>query len=68
VFLLGMAAKAYLARYEFLDQEHGFMVGADWVNTNVGIPLQWMSVAAFAIALPSFWRAGGSGPSRLCCC
>jgi uncharacterized membrane protein (UPF0182 family) len=50
LFLLGMAAKAYLARYEFLDEDHGFMVGADWVNTNVGIPLQWMSVAAFAIA------------------
>ena len=26
------------------------MVGADYVSANVGIPLQWMSVAAFLIA------------------
>ncbi|HYP06148.1 MAG TPA: UPF0182 family protein, partial [Bryobacteraceae bacterium] len=50
VFLLGMAAKAYLDRYDFLYSDHGFMVGADYVNTNIGIPLQWMSVAAFVIA------------------
>jgi uncharacterized protein len=50
LFLFGLAARAYLGRYDFLNNDHGFMVGADYVNTNVGIPLQWMSVAAFIIA------------------
>lgn len=50
VFLAGLAAQAFLARYDFLDEDHGFLVGADYINTNIGIPLQWMSVAAFLIA------------------
>lgn len=50
LFLTGLAAQSFLARYNFLDDDHGFMVGADYVNTNIGIPLQWMSVAAFLIA------------------
>ena len=50
VVLLGMAGQAYLDRYDFLYSDHGFMVGADYINTNIGIPLQWMSVAAFVIA------------------
>jgi uncharacterized membrane protein (UPF0182 family) len=50
VFLLGMAGQAYLDRYDFLYKDHGFMVGADYVDTNIGIPLQWMSVAAFVLA------------------
>ena len=50
VFLFGLAAQSYLARYDFLDDDHGFMVGADYVNTTIGIPLQWLSVAAFLFA------------------
>jgi uncharacterized protein len=50
LFLFGLAARAYLERYDFLNNDHGFMVGADYVNANVGIPLQWASVAAFLIA------------------
>lgn len=50
VFLLGMAGQAYLDRYDFLYSDHGFMVGADYVNTNFGIPLQWVSIAAFVLA------------------
>jgi uncharacterized protein len=50
LFLVGLAARAYLERYDFLNTDHGFMVGADYVSANVGIPLQWMSVAAFLIA------------------
>lgn len=48
--LAGLAAQSFLARYDFLDDDHGFMVGADYVNTYIGIPLQWLSVAAFLIA------------------
>jgi uncharacterized membrane protein (UPF0182 family) len=50
VFLGGLAVQAYLERYSFLDDDHGFMVGADYVNTTIGIPLQWLSVAAFVLA------------------
>jgi uncharacterized membrane protein (UPF0182 family) len=52
IFLLGMAGKAFLDRYDFLNRDHGFMVGADYVNTNIGVPLQWMSVAAFVYHAP----------------
>ena len=48
--LIGLAVQSFLARYDFLDNDHGFLVGADYVNTNIGIPLQWMSIAAFVIA------------------
>ena len=48
--LVGLAARAYLERYDFLNTDHGFLVGADYVSTNFGIPLQWMSVAAYLIA------------------
>ena len=44
VFLLGMAGQAFLDRYDFLHSDHGFMVGADYVNTNIGIPLQWLAI------------------------
>ncbi len=50
VFLLGLAGQSFLARYEYLNSQHGFMVGADYVNTHIGIPLQWLSVAAFVLA------------------
>ena len=48
--LVGLALVRILARYDFLNNDHGFLVGADYVNTNFGIPLQWMSIAAFVIA------------------
>ena len=48
--LVGLAARAYLERYDFLNTDHGFLVGADYVSTNFGIPLQWVSVAAYLIA------------------
>ena len=50
VFLVGLAVQSYWTRYSFLDDDHGFMVGADYVNTTIGIPLQWLSVAAFLFA------------------
>ena len=38
--------RACLARYDFLDDDHGFMVGVDYVDAqHRHLPLQWVSVA-----------------------
>lgn len=58
VVLLGMAASAYLGRYSYLQDDHGFMVGIDYVAQNIRIPLVWVAVLAFlaAAALVLFGR------------
>jgi len=48
--LVILAARAYLGRYDFLQQEHRFLVGVDYLNHTVGIPLQWMLVGALLLA------------------
>src|SRR4051794_24373278 len=45
VFLLALALRFYLDRYDMLLNEHGVMVGVDWVNQNIGLPLQWLAIA-----------------------
>jgi uncharacterized protein len=45
-----MAIRAYLGRYSFLQEEHRFLVGVDYLNHNIGIPLQWVLVAALLLA------------------
>jgi len=46
VFLLALATQFYLGRYEMLWNNHGFMVGIDYVDQNIGLPLQWLAIAA----------------------
>ncbi len=47
VFLLGLAIKYFLDRYELLFQNHGaFLVGADWTANHIVLPLQWMMILA----------------------
>ncbi|HWB97133.1 MAG TPA: UPF0182 family protein, partial [Bryobacteraceae bacterium] len=46
VTLLALAAKFFLARYEMVYHDHGFMVGIDYVDLHVGLPLQWLVIAA----------------------
>lgn len=53
--LLALAARAYLARYGFLDDDHGFLVGVDYLNHWVGIPLQWVAVGGFVTAALLVW-------------
>ena len=61
IFLLAMAVRFFLARYSLLLNEHGsFMVGVDYVDQNIVLPLQWLQigacvVSAIALAL-SRWR------------
>ncbi len=47
VFLLALAVRFFLGRYGMLLNEHGsFMVGIDYVDQNVALPLQWVLIAA----------------------
>ena len=55
VFLIALAARFYLDRFDMLLNEHGFMVGVDWVNENIGLPLQWLAIAAALAAAVLFW-------------
>ena len=46
VFLMALALRFFLSRYEMVWNDHGFMVGIDYVDQNVSLPLQWLMVAA----------------------
>jgi uncharacterized membrane protein (UPF0182 family) len=51
VFLLSMAARFFLARYNLLLEEHGsFMVGIDYVDQNIVLPLQWVEIAGCVLS------------------
>ncbi len=61
VFLLGLAFRLYLDRYDLVFNNHGFMVGIDWVNDKISIPLLWASMFGCAAAAALFvvrrWRS-----------
>jgi uncharacterized membrane protein (UPF0182 family) len=47
VFLLAMAFRFFLARYEMVYNQHGsFLVGIDYVDQNIGLPMQWLLIFA----------------------
>ncbi len=55
VFVLAFAVDLYLDRYALVYNDHGFMVGVDWVNENVTIPLIWLSVIGCALGALLIW-------------
>jgi uncharacterized membrane protein (UPF0182 family) len=55
IFLLGLAARFCLDRYDMLLNEHGFMVGIDYVDERIGLPLQWLTVGACVLAAFLVW-------------
>lgn len=55
VFLLALALRFFLARYEMVYDDHGFMVGIDYVDQNFGLPLQWLVIAACVAAAALVW-------------
>jgi uncharacterized membrane protein (UPF0182 family) len=56
VLLLALACRFYLARYEMVYNEHGtFLVGVDWVDQNVGLPLQWLLILSCLAAAALVW-------------
>ncbi|MDX2182112.1 MAG: UPF0182 family protein [Bryobacteraceae bacterium] len=50
VFLVTLAARFYLDRYDYLFADHGFLVGVDYVNETINIPANWAAVAACVVA------------------
>ena len=63
--LLAVALGLYLGRYELLWNEHGIMVGADFVDEKIRLPMQWLAVAgalcgAALIWLRRWFLAGGT--------
>jgi uncharacterized membrane protein (UPF0182 family) len=66
VFLLmALAARFFLGRYEMVYNEHGsFLVGVDYVDQNIGLPLQWLLIvacfAASALLLMGRWILAAS--------
>ncbi|MBV9507081.1 MAG: UPF0182 family protein [Acidobacteriia bacterium] len=54
--LLAVAMRFFLARYEMVYNDHGtFLVGIDYVDKNIGIPLQWLVIAACLAAAVLVW-------------
>lgn len=50
IFLLALAVRFYLSRYDLLTEDHSSLVGMDWVASTITMPLLWTCVAACVIA------------------
>ena len=50
-----IAVGYWLGRYQMVYHEHGFMVGVDYVDEHVGIPLQWLLAGAALAAAVLAW-------------
>ena len=56
ILLFAMALKFYLGRYEMVYNEHGtFLVGIDYVDQNIGLPLQWLVIFACLASAVFVW-------------
>jgi len=56
VLLLAIAVRFFLARYEMVYNEHGsFLVGVDYVDQHIGLPLQWLLILASLAAAVFIW-------------
>jgi len=55
VFLVALAIHYFLGRYEMLFKDHGFMVGVDYVDLNVTLPLQWAVILSCLVSAVFIW-------------
>ena len=55
VFLLALALRFFLGRYEMVWNDHGFMTGVDYVDEKIALPLQWVTIGACTIAAGLVW-------------
>jgi len=56
VLLLAFAVRFYLERYAMVYHTHGtFLVGADYVDQNFGLPLKWLEIAGCVAAAILVW-------------
>ena len=65
MLLMAMAVRFFLGRYEMVYNEHGtFLVGVDYVDLYVGLPLQWLLIlacfAASGLLLAGRWILAAS--------
>jgi uncharacterized membrane protein (UPF0182 family) len=62
VFLVALAVRFFLSRYDFLLAQHGFMVGLDYVDKYISLPLQWMLIIACLLSAAGLllgrWKVG----------
>ena len=57
VFLLALAVRFFLGRYDLLFEDHGSLVGVDWVAENLTLPLITINILA-AVASAAAILAG----------
>ncbi len=55
VGLFALAVRFFLGRYEMVLNQHNFLVGVDYVDNFIGLPLQWMMIAACVLAAIFVW-------------
>ena len=48
-FLIALAARFYLARFEMVWNQHRFMVGVDYTDDHFGLPLFWLVIGALIV-------------------
>lgn len=60
LFFLLLGARAYLSRFDVLFEDHGFLVGADYVDVNIVLPMIWGLVGA-CVAGAGLVLAGRAG-------
>lgn len=48
-FLIAMAARYYLARFEMVRNQHRFMVGIDYTDEHFALPLYWVMIAGLLL-------------------
>jgi len=46
LFFLALAGRFWLGRYAMLGNDHGFLVGIDYVNDFITLPLQWVMIVS----------------------
>lgn len=50
LLLLAYGLRFFLGRYEMVWNDHSFMVGVDYVDQMITLPLQWLVIAACVLA------------------
>lgn len=56
IYLVTLAVQFYFERFEMVYNEHGtFLVGVDYVDQHVGLPLQWLLIFAALAAAALIW-------------
>jgi uncharacterized membrane protein (UPF0182 family) len=48
-FLIALACRYYLARFEMVWNQHRFMVGIDYTDDHFALPLYWVMIAALIV-------------------